>query len=92
MIDWRAMFQALTQEQEAWSLAFALYACLYLLIFQHRLYYVGFLAVVVLAAGSSGLEFAPALWIPVELALGGYKFFMEARNKALGKKDAAVTL
>lgn len=82
----------LTQQNEAEFIAYALWAAIFLIVFQPRLYYLGFLLVVVLAAGASALEFAPALWVPVEFVLGGVEFFRDVRDTALGKRAAGVAV
>lgn len=80
------------QIAEAHSIAWVLWAAFFLVIYQHRAYYLAFCGLLALGVGASGLEYAPALWVPVEFVLGGVMFFRDIRNAALGRKSTGGIL
>jgi len=57
-----------TGPSESVAVASVLYAACFLLAYRNRGYYVLFAALLLLAAGVRGVQFAPALWLPVQLA------------------------
>ena len=68
------------------QIALVLWAVVFVIIFPNRAYYLGFIALLALAAGAEAIEYAPALWVPVEFILSMQKLFKDAAEFAVGKK------
>lgn len=65
-------------EITAGALARVVYALSFLLFYRQRAYYLVFSLIIGVVVGSPGLEYVPALWLPVELIISTAKIFRRA--------------
>ena len=80
--------QHLTQLEQAHGIALVVWAALFLIIYPSKVYYLGMCLLLVLSVGAVSLEYAPALWVPVQLVLSGYSFFKKAWSVFTGGRKA----